>query len=59
MKVIASWNVDSKQIELVHENPEGQQKAHWEYRVDGEVRMHGFGRPREARAAVFTRRKLP
>lgn len=58
MQVIASWDVDTKKIELVHEAPQGE-RGHWEYRVDGEVRMYGYGRPHEARNAVYTRRKLP
>lgn len=58
MQVIASWNVDSRKIELLHENPEPNEAGHWEYRVNGQVRMYGYGRPREARSAVYTRRKL-
>jgi hypothetical protein len=58
MQVIASWNVDSKKIELLHENPGTKERGHWEYRVDGKVRMYGFGRAKEARTAVYTRRKL-
>lgn len=59
MQVIATWTVDSKKIELLHETPSADARGRWEYRVDGEVRMYGYGRPREARTAVFTRRKLP
>jgi len=59
MQVIASWNIDAKKIELLHEDPRTNTRGHWEYRVDGEIRMYGYGRPREARTAVYTRRKLP
>jgi hypothetical protein len=58
MVVIAEWDVDSKKIVLLHECPDEGARGNWEYRVDGEVRMYGYGRPREARSAVYTRRKL-
>lgn len=58
MQLLAQWDVDSKKIELLHEDPRGDERGHWEFRVDGEVRMYGYGRPREARTAVYTRRKL-
>ena len=58
MQIIAKWDIDTKKIELLHEAPEDGERGHWEYRVDGEVRMYGYGRPREARDAVYSRRKL-
>lgn len=58
MHVIAEWNVDTKTIQLLHEDPATGERARWEFRVDGELRMYGYGRPREARTAVYTRRKL-
>lgn len=58
MKVIASWKDKKKQIELLHESGKREDRAHWEYRVDGEIRMYGEGTPKGAREAVFTRRKL-
>lgn len=58
MQILVSWTVDTKKIELLHENPTENDPGKWEYRVDGEVRMYGYGRPREARRAVYTRRKL-
>lgn len=58
VQIIASWDVDRKKIELLHEDPEQGEPGHWEFRVDGEVRMYGYGRPREAREAVYSRRKL-
>ena len=58
MQIIARWELDSKTIELLHEDPAGGERGNWEYRVDGEVRMYGYGRPREAKSAVYTRRKL-
>lgn len=59
MQIIKKWDVDKQKIELLHENPAQGERGRWEYRVDGEVKMYGYGRPREARTAVFTRRKLP
>ena len=58
MKVIDAWQDDKKRIELLHESGKHEERGHWEYRVDGEVRMYGEGTPRGAREAVHTRRKL-
>ena len=58
MQVIAEWKVDTKKIQLLHEAPKTGERARWEFRVNGELWMYGYGRPREARSAVYTRRKL-
>ena len=58
MKVIANWQDESKNKELLHESGRRQDRARWEYRVDGEVRMYGEGTPSNAREAISTRRKL-
>ena len=59
MVIIAKWNVDQKSLELAHEHARRRMKGRWEYRVNGEVVMYGYGSPEEAREAVYTRRKLP
>lgn len=59
MVVIACWNVDKNRVEIVHEHARSRIPGRWEYRVNGEVKMYGWGTPREARDAVYTRRKLP
>lgn len=59
MKVIETWQTDSKSIELLHEKGRTKTRGRWEFRVDGEVKMYGEGTPRNARKAVFTRQKLP
>ncbi len=58
MVVIASWTVDSRKIELMHEHARSRVRGKWEYRVDGEVKMYGYGTPQEAREAMHSRRKL-
>ena len=58
MQVIAEWKVEQKKIQLLHEAPADNARARWEFRVNGELRMYGYGRPKEARSAVYTRRKL-
>lgn len=58
MKVIATWEDDAKQRELLHESGRHEESGRWEYRVDGEVKMYGEGTPSRAREAVSTRRKL-
>lgn len=58
MVTIAAWNIDSKKLELIHEHARRRVRGRWEYRVNGEVIMYGYGTPEEAREAVYTRRKL-
>ncbi len=58
MKVIARWEDETREIELLHENGRHRERGRWEYRVDGEVKMYGKGTPSRAREAVSTRRKL-
>ncbi|MFB6264171.1 MAG: hypothetical protein ABEL76_11180 [Bradymonadaceae bacterium] len=58
MKVVNSWEVDSKEIELLHESGQPSDEGRWEYRVNGELKMYGRDTPRGAREAVSTRRKL-
>lgn len=58
MKTIAQWNVDSTEIEILHESGRKEERGRWEFRVDGEIKMYGEGTPDSAREAVSTRRKL-
>lgn len=58
MKVIKSWTIGTKVIEIAHETGVANESARWEFRVDGEVKIYGTGTPRKAREAVFARRNL-
>ncbi len=58
MRVVESWTVESKDIEILHECGRAGEAGRWEYRVDGDVKMYGRGTPQEAREAISTRRKL-
>ena len=58
MKVIKSWQIGETILEIAHETGNPGDRARWEFRINGEIRIYGTGTPRNAREAIFTRRNL-